>query len=243
MSEDDRRKKLESFIGSFSIEFSDWALLERVFIHSSYVNEVIDDSIESNERLEFLGDAVVELVISDMLYRRFPMLDEGALTRLRASLVNKKILALLAKELSLGDLLLLGKGEDKDGGRENPSVLSDTLEALVGAIFMDGGFSVVDGFIREVFSERFDRLNADDKVVGHFDFKPRLQELVQRNFTSKLRYRLKDSSGPAHEKVFVVEAIVGEEVFGQGSAGSKKEAEQSAAKQALEALKERGYEE
>lgn len=243
MKTEDRRRELERFAESLSIEFNDLSLLESVFVHSSYVNEVLDDdSLESNERLEFLGDAVVEALISDMLYKRFPGLDEGALTRLRASLVNKKVLAKMAEELALGRLLLLGKGEQKDGGRENPSILSDTFEALIAAIFIDGGFLKAESFVREVFTARLDAFHVDGRASGHFDFKPRLQELVQKHFTSKLRYRLKNSSGPAHERTFTVEAVVGEEVLGQGMASSKKEAEQLAAEKALEVFKGRGYE-
>ena len=243
MKTEDRRRELERFTENLRVKFNDPSLLESVFVHSSYVNEALDDdSLESNERLEFLGDAVVEAVISDMLYRRFPGFDEGALTKLRASLVNKKVLAEMAEELAIGRLLLLGKGEQKDGGRENPSILSDTFEALIAAIFIDGGFSSVEGFIGEVFADRFDALHSDGRASGHFDFKPRLQELVQRSFTSKLRYMMVDSSGPAHERTFTVEAVVGEEVLGQGKASSKKEAEQLAAEGALEVLKERGYE-
>lgn len=239
-----RRKVLEDFAEKVSIKFNDMELLDGVFVHSSYVNEVLDnDELQSNERLEFLGDAVVETVISDMLYRRFPDVDEGALTRLRASLVNKRILADMGKRLELGDLLLLGKGEDKDGGRENPSVLSDTFEALVGAIFIDGGFLKADVFIRDVFTDSFDALADDGASSGHFDFKPTLQELVQRRFRSTPKYRLVDSSGPAHERIFTVDVVVGKEVLGQGEASSKKEAEQLAAEKALEVLKERGCKE
>jgi ribonuclease III len=227
---------LSLFNDALSSPISDPGLLKKVFTHRSYLNEADTPGLESNERLEFLGDAVLSTVISEMLYGRFPGVDEGGLTRLRARLVNRRTLAGLAKDMGLDKLLLLGKGEAASGGHENPSILAGTFEALIAAIYIDSGFAPASSFIERLFTGLVDE-SLTEPV--HFDYKPRLQELSQSIFKEAPEYRLKVESGPPHEKVFEIEAIVGGEILGTGVAGKKKDAEQAAAKEALEKLKER----
>ena len=231
---DELKKKLPFSIG-------DDKILREVFVHSSYLNESEDENLKSNERLEFLGDAILESVISHMLYAKFPELDEGELTKLRASLVNKRKLAEISREFSLGDYLLLGKGERSSGsgtGAENPSILADTFEALIAALYLDKaqeGYKEAYRFIEGVFGPLIDEALDGPR---HFDFKPALQEYCQGHLSKEPEYKVINVEGPPHLRVFEVEVFVDNKRLGSGKAPKKKEAEQLAAKEALEFLNE-----
>ncbi|MBI5560470.1 MAG: ribonuclease III [Deltaproteobacteria bacterium] len=233
-----REEELKRFKKRLQFSFKDEPLLHEVFVHASYLNEKGGKGMTSNERLEFLGDAVLSSAVSHILFKRFPALDEGELTRLRARLINGRTLAELSDELGLGPLMLLGKGEKKTKGSENPSILSDAFEALVAAISLDRGYEAAFSFIERLFNPL---LEVCLEEAGHFDFKPRLQELAQRYFKQAPQYRLIREEGPAHRKSFSVEVMLGGEVLGLGVAMRKKDAEQVSAKQALEVLEKRGY--
>lgn len=222
-------KVLEEKIG---YTFTDFNLLRQAMIHSSYANEKHLPKYKCNERLEFLGDAVLELVASEFLFYENRKMPEGELTKTRASMVCEPALAFCAKELDLGVYLLLGKGEDATGGRERNSVTSDALEALIGAIYMDGGFANAKEFIH-----RFILNDLENKTL-FFDSKTILQEIVQANFKSSITYRLIGEMGPDHEKSFRVAVYIGEEEYGIGVGHTKKAAEQVAAYQSILKLHE-----
>lgn len=227
---------LEDFKKTLPFSFRDGTLLQRVFVHRSFLNEKGSDRLtspESNERLEFLGDAVLSNVISHLLYRKYPDMDEGELTRLRARLVNRHTLAKVAKEIGLNRFILLGKGERSGGGDENSTILSGAFEALIAAIYIDLGFTEVYSYIEKVFSPLIDSSLIEP---GHFDFKPRLQELSQRIFKEAPVYTLLKEDGPPHKKRFEVAVLISGEVLGTGSAMKKKDAEQLAAGEALKRL-------
>ena len=219
--------KLEKRIG---YSFQDKKLLEHAMIHSSYANEHHLGKLGCNERLEFLGDAVLEVVSSDFLFRTFPEMPEGDMTKTRASLVCEPTLAFCAQEIDLGGFLLLGKGEDATGGRGRDSVVSDAMEALIGAIYLDGGFANAKEFIHKYI------LTDIEHKQLFYDSKTILQEVVQGEH-EQLTYVLTDESGPDHNKSFTVRACIGERVIGSGTGHTKKAAEQEAAYQALLMLK------
>jgi len=208
--------------------FNNKDLLELALTHRSWVNE--HKGVRNhNERLEFLGDAVLEFVVSNELYRQFPEKEEGYLTALRANLVNTISLADLATSLNLGSLIHLSKGEEDGGGRENPSLLADTVEAVIGAIFIDQGIEKAEDFIRVNLL-----IDLEKRTAGPLkDAKSRLQELVQGTGVTTPKYQVASESGPDHNKKFVVEVSVDGEVWGQGMGKSKAIAEQEAALQAL----------
>ncbi len=232
-----RKNPLEEFERQLPEPFRKRRLLESVFVHRSYLNEPGGERLCSYERLEFLGDAVLSAVISHILYERFPDLDEGGLTGLRAKLVNKKTLASIARRLDMGRYLLLGKGERTTGGGDNPTILAGAFEALLAAIYLDRGYSAVFRFTENLFGPI---IKNSLKGPGHFDFKPRLQELAQRVFKEQPCYRLVSEKGPSHKKIFEIEVLLGGKVLGRGRAGSKKAAEQMAAGMALERLEKQG---
>ena len=205
-------------------------LLKQAMTHSSYANEHKAKGYHDNERLEFLGDAVLEVVSSEFLFRHYPALPEGDLTKLRASIVCEPTLALCARELDLGDFLLLGKGEEHTGGRKRDSIVSDAMEALIGAIYLDGGFANAKEFIHKYI------LTDIEHKQLFYDSKTILQEVVQGEH-EQLTYVLTDESGPDHNKSFTVRACIGERVIGSGTGHTKKAAEQEAAYQALLMLK------
>jgi ribonuclease III len=225
----------EEFNRRLPFALKDKGLLRRVFVHRSFLNEKEGGSLESNERLEFLGDAVLSNVISHVLFEKFPEIDEGELTRLRAKLVNKRTLAELAKGLEINEFLLLGKGERSTGGRENPTILAGAFEALLAAIYIDCGFKKTFEYVESLFSPLIDDTLSEP---GHFDYKPRLQELSQRVFKEAPIYRLVNEDGPPHKKIFEVEVVITGKVLGVGSASKKKDAEQYAAGEALKKLKD-----
>lgn len=223
-------KELEKKI---SYSFSDEGLLKHAMTHSSYVNEKRLKKTDCNERLEFLGDAVLELVSSEYLFFENPKMPEGELTKLRASMVCEKALAFCARDLDLGDFLLLGKGEDATGGRKRDSITSDALEALIGAIYLDGGFASAKEFILNHV------LNDLEGKRLFYDSKTILQELVQGNSEKRICYELVGEVGPDHNKSFQVEVRIGDTTYGQGIGRTKKAAEQEAAYQAILKLKNR----
>ena len=210
--------------------FKDTALLSHALTHTSYANEKHLGHTGSNERLEFLGDAVLELTSSEYLFRHYPEMPEGDLSKIRASLVCEPTLAYCAEEFALGDYLLLGKGEDASGGRKRNSIVSDAFEALIGAIYLDGGFASAKEFVL-----RFVMNDMEHKKL-FYDSKTILQEVVQGEH-EQLTYVLTDESGPDHNKSFTVRACIGEHVIGSGTGHTKKAAEQEAAYQALLMLK------
>lgn len=220
-------KELEEKIG---YNFKDSHLLRHAVTHSSYVNEKHMKKADCNERLEFLGDAVLELISSEYLFFENQTMPEGELTKLRASMVCEKALAFCARDLDLGSYLLLGKGEDATGGRFRESITSDALEALIGAIYLDGGFANAKEFILKYI------LNDLEGKRLFYDSKTILQEVVQGEH-EQLTYVLTDESGPDHNKSFTVRACIGERVIGSGTGHTKKAAEQEAAYQALLMLK------
>lgn len=208
--------------------FKNKRLLQRALSHSSYANE--NKSIGgSNERLEFLGDAVLSIVVSDAIFKDYTNLPEGELTRIRASLVCEKSLFLFAKSIDLGSYLKLGKGEKINGGQTRPSILSDAFEAVIAAIYLDGGIDAATEFVM-----KFVRPELDCHDGGIFkDFKTKLQEIIQQNPEEHLEYRLVSESGPDHDKRFTVEVCLNSNVIGKGTGHSKKQAEQLAAKEAI----------
>lgn len=207
--------------------FQDKELLENAMRHSSYANEKRLPKEKCNERLEFLGDAVLELVSSEFLFYQNPHMPEGELTKTRASLVCEPSLAFCAREIQLGSYLLLGKGEERTGGRLRDSVTSDALEALIGAIYLDGGFANAKEFILNFV------LNDIEHKKLFFDSKTILQEMVQKNGTNEVSYELVKEEGPDHNKTFSVEVYIGETCYGNGSGRTKKAAEQNAAYHAI----------
>ncbi len=215
------------------VTFVDKALALSALTHKSYCNEHKDQPVTDNERLEFLGDAVVDMVIGQRLMERFPKANEGELSKLRALIVNEEGLSRLARHLGLGHLLLLGRGEMMTGGREKSSVLADALEAVVGAMYLSNGMPVVLDFIDRVFGEALD--GVADGRQGQ-DYKSLLQEDAQSRLKAAPRYRVVREQGPDHEKIFEVEVMIGNDVFARSTGRSKKEAEQSAARETLSML-------
>ena len=230
------RDDMDDMIGKLGYEFKRSDLLEEAFRHSSYVNELGDMGVRDNERLEFLGDAVLDLAVSDILMEIFQEAKEGDLSKFRASVVNERGLSQVAKELGLGDFLLLGKGEELSGGREKPSILADTVEALLGALYLDAGFSKTKEIIHRLFLRYIEHL---DSGGGIDDYKSLLQEFTQETYKSRPEYVLTDETGPAHEKCFKVAVRVNGDVVASGEGRSKKEAEQKAAREALFCLNKR----
>jgi ribonuclease-3 len=221
---------LQQLIG---IEFKDEAFLKQAFIHSSYTNENPGSPITDNERLEFIGDALLSFIIADELYRRFPSFSEGKLTETRISLIRQETLAVIAAGLNLGDYLLLGKGEEATGGRRKQTNLADTLEALIGAIFLDQGLKVVSDFVIAKFAAQLKEI----RVKGiEPNYKALLQELTQARYKKLPAYRVAEASGPDHNKSFVVEVTVGDGILGSGSGKTKRAAETEAARSAWDKL-------
>lgn len=212
---------------------TDRALLERALIHGSFTNEHPDAPVGSNERLEFLGDAVVSLVVSEALYGRHPDEDEGALTARRAALVSTRALARVAARLGLDQLVVLGQGAERTGERRRASVLAATFEAVVGAIYLDQGFATVRDWLTELLAEELD---ARTPVASLKSPKSRLQELSYLRWGAPPTYRLVSVAGPDHAKRYVVDVVVGERVLGRGEGGNRRDAETEAAAQAIEVL-------
>ena len=226
--------KLEELENKLGYHFHDRRLLEHALCHSSYANERHWDKLMNNERLEFLGDAVLELATSEYLYQNYPTMPEGEATRTRASIVCEQTLALCARDLGLGEWLMLGKGEELTGGRDRDSITSDAMEALLGAIYLDGGFANAKEFVHHFI------LNDIEHKKLFYDSKTILQEQIQSETEEPIHYELVKEEGPDHNKRFTVNVILGEKVLGSGSGRTKKAAEQEAAYRALLARKVRG---
>ena len=216
----------------FDISFNNEALLMEAMTHSSYTNEHKEMKGIYNERIEFLGDAVLELTISDWLFRQFPHFQEGQLTKLRAQIVCEDSLSLLAKECSLNKYLLLGKGETLSGGREKPAILCDVFEAFIGALYLDKGVNEIQRFLNLVVIPKIK--NGRYELIT--DFKTELQEYLQQNGPVHIRYELVKEEGPSHDKIFTVQLIVDGKKYKTASGKTKKAAEQMAAKLTMEEL-------
>ena len=209
-------------------KFNNRDLLNNALTHSSYANEAKDKRVCDNERLEFLGDSVLGLITTTYLYKKHPNVMEGELTRMRANLVCEGSLCESARKIELGRYLFLGKGEDSGGGRERDSILADAFEALIGAMYLDSGFEAASKFVHKFVLEK------EGGAIS--DYKTTLQEIVQKNHGEQLSYRLLGADGPDHAKNFRVEVLLNSNVIGRGEGHSKKEAEQRAAREALELM-------
>lgn len=226
-------KKLKELEQKIGYRFRNFSFLEQAMMHSSYTNEHRMEKYRCNERLEFLGDAVLELISSEFLFRQSPKVPEGELTKTRASMVCEQSLAMCARDIDLGSYLLLGKGEEVTGGRFRDSVTSDALEALIGAIYLDGGFTNAKEFINKFI------LNDLETKQLFYDSKTILQEIVQRDFNAPLSYELVSEEGPDHDKRFTVQAKIGNAVYGEGTGHTKKAAQQVAAYRTILALRKK----
>ena len=221
-------KDLEAAIG---YQFSNITLLQNALTHSSYANERYNNSLMSNERLEFLGDSVLGMVVAEHLFRNFQDRPDGELTRMRADMVCERALANVANRLGLGQHLLLGHGEERFGGRGRDSILADAVESVIAATYLDGGMEAAVAFIR-----KFILCDVPAERMRNADYKTALQELVQQKKSQTLSYALVGESGPDHDKKFVVEVSLNGQVVGCGTGSSKKRAEQEAARVAIEKL-------
>lgn len=222
-------KDLEAAIG---YRFVNISLLQNALAHSSYANERWHDSLKSNERLEFLGDSILGMLVADHLYRSFPDRPEGELTRMRADLVCERSLAQIANRIGLGEHMLLGKGEEQGGGRSRDSILADAVESVIAACYLDGGMEAAKQFVHKFVLD-----HVPVKGLHNADYKTALQEQVQQKRNQVLSYILVGESGPDHDKQFRVEVTLNDQVVGSGVGSSKKRAEQDAARNALEKLK------
>ncbi len=215
------------------VSFKDLSRLEQALVHSSYINENPDFAPTSNERLEFLGDAILGLVVAEKLYQDLPSFTEGEMTKLRAALVRRDALARAARAISLGDYLYLGKGEEASGGRRKPVNLAGALEAVIAAIFLDQGSATAKNFILRLLNKELQKVVSQGAGV---DYKSQLQELIQAREQQTPAYYVIEAKGPDHDRRFTVEVRAGDTVLGRGSGKSKKEAETEAARSALERL-------
>jgi len=232
LDSDNRLREFEKNIEYF---FRSADLLAQALSHTSYVNETAG-APASNERLEFLGDAVLELVVSHYLYCRYPDRTEGEMTKLRAAVVREPTLARCARACDIGRFLRLGRGEEATGGRERPSILADAFEAVIGAVYLDGGLTAAEIFVRRVLAAEITAAAGGEYGM---DYKTQLQEKLQREQVGSIEYSVLEATGPDHAKVFTVQVTTGDETLGTGSGHSKKEAEQAAAEQALRRLQVR----
>ncbi|MCK5459702.1 ribonuclease III [Candidatus Parcubacteria bacterium] len=224
--------KLEKIL---RINFKNKDLLRQAFVHRSYLNEHSNFKLGHNERMEFLGDAVLELAVTENLFKKFPDEQEGKLTNLRSSLVNTKMLAEIAQELKLGDFLYLSKGEAYDTNKKaKESILANTFEAMVGAIYLDQGFKISKIFLKRVFAQKLDFIIVNELYL---DPKSRFQEISQEKHNITPQYKMLDESGPDHEKIFTIGLYIGEELISKGKGASKQLAQFEAAKRGLKKKK------
>jgi len=229
-------KNADTLATILDYSFNNQELILQAFRHPSYVYEKDELGISDNQRLEFLGDAVISLAISHLLMESFPEIKEGDLSKYRSSLVSESGLYHIARELHLGKYLLLGRGEEQTHGRKKPSIISDAFEALIGAIYLDGGFAEALRIIAKLFSPLLNKINLGKSID---DFKTELQEYSQDTFQSTPEYRVEKETGPDHDKTFYVSVYLRKKLMGQGKGKSKKEAEQNAAKEALACLEKK----
>ena len=218
---------------ALGVSFHDLSLLEQAMVHSSYINENPGYGPFSNERLEFLGDAILDFIVAEKLYQDFPDLTEGEMTKLRSVLVRRDTLARVARTIGLGDYLYLGKGEEASGGRHKSANLAGVLEAMLAAVFLDQGLTITRELVLKLFDEELQKVIRQGTEV---DYKSQLQELIQSRYQSTPNYRLVEATGPDHDKRFTAEVVLGDTVLGKGSGKSKKRAETEAARSALEQL-------
>lgn len=229
----------QSFEEILGVQFHNLDLLTQALTHRSYVNEYDgDEDIHDNERLEFLGDAILDVVVADMLYRKFPDVSEGELTQFRAALVKTESLAMLATQFNLGQYLRIGHGEEKSGGRERPNNLCRGFEAVVGAMYLDGGIKTVEDFVTPSLLDLLDYVIENNL---HIDARSELQERTQATLSITPSYRVAGADGPDHAKEFHVEVIIGDVIIGKGVGTSKRAAAQEAARVALQHLEEEGF--
>lgn len=227
------RSKFSELEQKLAIEFKNHSLLYNAFTHSSYVNEHRRKNFTDNERLEFLGDAVLELSVSKYLYSAEPGMSEGELTKLRAAVVCEPALVKFANELEFGQYVLLGKGEEQTGGRMRPALLADVFEAFIGALYIDQGLDAVTAFLETIIFPKI-----SDGAFSHvMDYKSQLQENIQQTINGQLQYEVIEEKGPAHSKTFVTVVRLEDKTLGMGEGKSKKEAEQEAARHAIIELK------
>lgn len=227
-----RSRSVTELEQALAISFKSQGLLEQAMFHRSFLNEAAED-VESNERMEFLGDAVLGLVVSERLFRDYPAMTEGQLSQVRAILVRWDALARAAERIELGDYLVLGKGEELSGGRRRPSNLAGAFEAVIGAAYMDQGFDFAQGLVLQLLKPDFDEIAAQGFSA---DSKSELQHVAQTRWHQIPSYTLISSEGPDHAKLFTVEVSVGDQALGRGQGRNKKQAELNAARQALETL-------
>jgi ribonuclease-3 len=224
-------KTLQQVLG---IQFKDLSLLQQALVHSSYINENPGATLTSNERLEFLGDAILALVVAKKLYDDYPLFSEGEMTRLRSALVRRTTLANIARTISLGDYIYLGKGEEASGGRNKPANLANTMESVIAAIFLDQGQDAARDFIIRLLDTELKKLVSQGTWI---DYKSQLQHFSQFKYKETPVYQIIEATGPAHDRRFTAEVRIGETVLGKGSGKSKKLAETEAARIALDQLK------
>lgn len=224
---------IEDFMRQIDYTFSEQALLKLALTHSSHANERATELVVHNERLEFLGDSVLSIVISQHLYQNYPKLPEGELTKLRARIVCEQTLADVATKLNLGMFMYFGKGEARTGGRQRKSILADALEAVIAAVYLDGGFLEAQRFIETFFKEKIEQA-VKGKIF--LDYKTALQEQIQATTQGEIKYQIVRERGPDHLKEFCAQVLIDSTVMGEGCGKSKKEAEQAAATQALNRL-------
>jgi ribonuclease III len=230
---EERRSRLAELEERLGWHFTDISLLDHALTHRSFINENADPALADNERLEFLGDAVLELTVSDMLMRRYPDHAEGSLSKMRASVVNEQPLAQMARRFGIGDHLLLGRGEEASGGRQKSSLLANAFESVVAAMFLDAGFDRTAAFVGRLFTPLIEEGNIS---TVYRDYKTAAQERTQVLFREMPRYVLISATGPDHDKRFETCLMIGERVIATGTGRSKKEAEQQAARTALEEM-------
>ena len=229
--QDKRKQQLESFCTSQNIQMHDLELLDMALTHTSYAHEAKQTpKPQHNERIEFLGDSVLSVIVSTYMFKNFPELAEGQLTKLRAHLVCEGSLYTFAKKIGLGELLLLGRGEELSGGRERPSILADAFESVLGAIYLDQGFAVAQRYLLTMMQPEIDYVCRNGIYT---DYKTRLQEFLQRDGDVEISYQLMGSTGPEHNKIFTSEVSFEGKVIGVGQGRTKKDSEQHAAQQAL----------
>jgi ribonuclease-3 len=222
--------ELQKILG---VSFNRPALLEQSLVHSSFINENPASSLGHNERLEFLGDAVLDFIVADKLYQDFPVLSEGEMTRLRAALVRRDTLAHVARVIKLGDFLYMGKGEESSGGRNKTPNLAGALEAVIAAVYLDLGITAAEDMVIRLLAEEWKKLANPGSGI---DYKSKLQELAQSKYQATPVYRLVSETGPDHNKMFTVEVMVNKKILGRGTGKSKKLAETEAARLALERI-------
>ncbi|MBM7623827.1 ribonuclease III [Sporohalobacter salinus] len=226
-------KKLEELQSEIEVYFTDLNLLQRALTHKSYANENRDLNLKDNERLEFLGDSVLDIIVSEYMFNRYPNYPEGKLAKMRASVVSAPTLADKAKKLNLGKYLLLGRGEEMTGGRKRSSILADAFEALVGSIYLDQNLETARGFIMKLMKTDIENAEAGEHIR---DYKTTLQEIIQKKSNSRPEYNVIEEKGPDHSKEFTVQVKFDNRSLGKGTGSSKKEAQQQAAKNALQKL-------